>query len=45
MSMSTDTRPPCLQPVVHFGFIPVIIVLGMSITEPRPSVSQLLSPI
>lgn len=36
---------PCVQPIVHFGFIPVIIVLGMTITEPPPTVAQLLSPI
>lgn len=35
----------CLQPVVHYGFIPVIIVLGMTVTEPRPAISQLLSPV
>ena len=35
----------CMQPVVHFGFIPAIILLGMTITEPKPGVAQLLSPI
>ena len=34
-----------MQPVVHFGFIPAIILLGMTITEPQPGLVQLLSPI
>ena len=32
------------QPIVHYGFIPTILVLGMLYTEPRPSLAQLLSP-
>lgn len=32
------------QPIVHYGFIPTIVVLGMLYTEPRPSLAQLLSP-
>jgi hypothetical protein len=31
------------QTVFHWGFIPLIIVLGMR-TEPRPSLLQLLGP-
>ena len=31
------------KPFVHYGFIPLIIFLGMR-TEPRPSIWQLLSP-
>ncbi|XP_047332935.1 mitochondrial import receptor subunit TOM7-1-like [Impatiens glandulifera] len=30
--------------VTHYGFIPLIIILGMN-TEPKPSLSQLLSPV
>lgn len=30
--------------VVHYGFIPLIIVVGMN-TEPKPSIAQLLSPV
>ena len=33
-----------VQPIVHYGFIPTILVLGMLYTEPRPSLAQLLSP-
>ena len=33
-----------LQPVVHYTFIPLIIVLGMRFTEPRPTIAQLLGP-
>ncbi|KAK9810217.1 hypothetical protein WJX72_006807 [[Myrmecia] bisecta] len=32
------------KPIVHVGFIPLIIVLGMTCTEPRPSLAQLLGP-
>ncbi|KAL6614878.1 hypothetical protein ACP70R_037148 [Stipagrostis hirtigluma subsp. patula] len=28
----------------HYGFIPLIIVVGMN-SEPKPSIAQLLSPI
>ncbi|CAL4948627.1 unnamed protein product [Urochloa decumbens] len=28
----------------HYGFIPLIIVIGMN-SEPKPSISQLLSPV
>jgi hypothetical protein len=31
-----------LQPIVHYGFIPAIIVAGMLFTKPRPTVGQLL---
>ncbi len=33
------------QPIVHWGFVPFIIVLGMTTTEPRPSFAQLLAPV
>ena len=32
------------QPVVHWGFIPAIIILGIATTEPKPTLAQLLSP-
>ena len=32
------------QPVVHYTFIPLVIVLGMTCTEPRPTLAQLLGP-
>ncbi|KAL6842748.1 hypothetical protein ACP4OV_027592 [Aristida adscensionis] len=28
----------------HYGFIPLIIVIGMN-SDPKPSISQLLSPV
>lgn len=31
------------QPAFHWGFIPLIIVLGMQ-TDPKPSLAQLLGP-
>ncbi|XP_020268228.1 mitochondrial import receptor subunit TOM7-1 [Asparagus officinalis] len=30
--------------VTHYGFIPLIIVIGMN-SEPKPTLSQLLSPV
>ena len=37
------TSPPLSQTAFHYGFIPLIIVLGMR-TEPRPSLTSLLTP-
>ena len=33
--------PPCMQPVVHYGFIPAVIIVGMLFTKPRPTIGQL----
>ncbi|KAF5771125.1 putative mitochondrial import receptor subunit TOM7 [Helianthus annuus] len=30
--------------ITHYGFIPLVIFIGMN-SEPKPSISQLLSPI
>ncbi|KAL2481878.1 Phospholipase A2-alpha [Abeliophyllum distichum] len=30
--------------ITHYGFIPLVIILGMN-SEPKPSISQLLSPV
>ncbi|XP_057806501.1 mitochondrial import receptor subunit TOM7-1-like [Salvia miltiorrhiza] len=30
--------------VTHYGFIPLVIIIGMN-SEPKPSLSQLLSPV
>lgn len=30
--------------IAHYGFIPLIIVIGMN-SEPKPMLSQLLSPV
>ncbi|KAM6570594.1 hypothetical protein CsatB_018579 [Cannabis sativa] len=30
--------------VVHYGFIPAVIIIGMN-SEPKPHLSQLLSPV
>ncbi|KXZ46506.1 hypothetical protein GPECTOR_43g943 [Gonium pectorale] len=30
------------KPIVHWGFIPTIILVGMLTTKPRPSLGQLL---
>jgi len=41
---SLTAAPKNAQDVLHWGFIPLIIVLGMR-TTPRPTVTQLLSPL
>lgn len=33
-----------LQTALHWGYIPAIITAGMLLTEPRPSLGQLLGP-
>lgn len=47
-SLSTSTslfnQKTKKQPIVHIGFIPTIVVLGMLYTDPKPSIAQLLSP-
>ncbi|PNH05184.1 hypothetical protein TSOC_008624 [Tetrabaena socialis] len=30
------------KPIVHWGFIPAIILIGMLTTKPRPTLGQLL---
>lgn len=30
--------------VAHYGFIPLVIIVGMN-SDPKPSISQLLSPV
>jgi len=30
--------------VTHYGFIPMVIIIGMN-SEPKPSIAQLLSPV
>lgn len=30
--------------IVHYGFIPAVIIIGMN-SEPKPHLSQLLSPV
>lgn len=30
--------------VVHYGFIPMVIIIGMS-SEPKPQIYQLLTPV
>nr|ABK21382.1 unknown [Picea sitchensis] len=30
--------------VTHYGFIPLVIIIGMN-SEPKPSIAQLLSPV
>lgn len=42
--MLSDAWSVWLQPLVHYGFIPCIVILGMTCTEPRPTLLQLLGP-
>ena len=31
-----------LKTAIHWGFIPAVIVAGMTMTEPRPTIGQLV---
>lgn len=33
-----------LAPIVHYGFIPLVIFLGVRSSSPRPSLQDLLTP-
>jgi hypothetical protein len=45
LTPSPPSRPPVsTQDYFHYGLIPAIIVIGMT-TTPRPSLSQLLTPV
>ncbi len=35
---------PLAKTALHWGFIPAIIVAGMTCTDPKPSLAQLLGP-
>ncbi len=37
---SASQKP--LKTAIHWGFIPAVIVAGMTLTEPRPTVGQLV---
>ena len=39
-----DAVSPYAKTAVHWGFIPAIIVVGMTCTEPKPSLAQLIGP-
>jgi import receptor subunit TOM7 len=39
-----DVISPIAKTVLHWGFIPAIIVVGMTCTEPKPTLGQLLGP-
>jgi len=39
----TESALAYAKPAFHWGFIPLIIVLGMQ-TDPKPSLAQLLGP-
>lgn len=45
MPSSDIKRCDTSQPIVHYGFIPTIILLGMTMTEPAPHFVQLISPL
>lgn len=47
LTCGIDPCPPIhvpLQTLLHWGYIPAIITIGMLTTEPRPSWVQLLGP-
>lgn len=33
-----------LQPAIHYGFIPAVIIVGLLVTKPRPNIWQLIMP-
>ena len=41
--LDVDVAWTYAKPAIHWGFIPLIIVLGMQ-TDPKPSLAQLLGP-
>ena len=44
LDMPHADEKTCMQPIVHYGFIPCIVVLGMTMTEPKPTLVQLVGP-
>ena len=43
MRAALEVVQPTLVKIFHYGFVPLVILLGMR-TEPRPSIQDLLSP-
>jgi import receptor subunit TOM7 len=39
-----EKTAPIAKTALHWGFIPAIIVVGMTCTDPKPSLAQLLGP-
>ncbi len=39
-----EKAAPIAKTALHWGFIPAIIVVGMTCTDPKPSLAQLLGP-
>lgn len=39
-----EAAAPYAKTALHYGFIPAVILVGMTCTEPRPSLAQLLGP-
>jgi TOM7 family len=47
-----DSRPwysiskvfPYVKPVLQYGWVPAVILLGRSITDPKPSLGDILNP-
>lgn len=39
-----DQVAPYAKTALHWGFIPGIIIIGMTCTDPKPSLAQLLGP-
>lgn len=42
--LAWDRASPYAKKAVHWGFIPAIIVVGMTCTDPKPSLAQVLGP-
>jgi len=39
-----DSVSPYAKTALHWGFIPAIIVVGMTCTDPKPTLAQLVGP-
>jgi hypothetical protein len=44
VSRAWEKASPYAKKAVHWGFIPTIIVVGMTCTDPKPSLAQVLGP-
>lgn len=39
-----ESVSPYAKTALHWGFIPAIIVVGMTCTDPKPTIAQLVGP-
>jgi len=44
LSDAIDAAAVYVKPLFHYGFIPAVVLIGMTCTSPQPKVIQLLTP-